>query len=84
MTKKSKQILTDTVVIKALGILGIDSKGISVEELLSNSSTKRNNHKLPQRFTKKWFRQILAEGLVEQHLWLKNSFINILRMILIK
>jgi hypothetical protein len=56
-----------------LGVLGLSSRGVSVEELLKNSGAKRNEHfKLPTHLTKKWFQQVLAEGFSEQHLWLKH------------
>ena len=60
----------DRAAIKALGILGLGSRGISVEELLNK--TKRKD-KLPVHFTKKWFNQTLAEGFSEQNLWLRPS-----------
>ncbi len=77
LSKRHKDILfttADRAAIKALGVLGLGSRGISVEELLKNSGTKRKEKsKLPQHFTKKWFQQVLAEGLSEQHLWLRSS-----------
>lgn len=60
----------DKAAIKALGVLGLSSQGISIEELLKNLGINQKG-KLPLHFTKKWFQQILAEGFREQHLWLK-------------
>lgn len=75
MSKSHKDILfttADKAAIKALGVLGIGSRGISVEELLKNSGINPKE-RLPLKFTKKWFQQILTEGFSEQHLWLKSS-----------
>ncbi len=74
LSKRSKETrftTADRAAIKALGVLGLSYQGISVEELLKNSGI---NHKgnFHQHFKKKWFQQILAEGLSEQHLWLKS------------
>lgn len=59
MSKKHKDILfttADRAAIKALGVLGLSSRGISVEELLVNSGArKKGNPKLPLRFTKNGF-----------------------------
>ena len=64
----------DKAAIKALGVLGLSFQGISVEELLEKGGIKRKeNLKLPQRFTKKWFQQVLAEGFSEQGLWLRPT-----------
>jgi phosphoglycerate dehydrogenase-like enzyme len=60
----------DRAAIKTLGILGVGSKGISVEELLKNVGIKRKKG-MPRHFTKKWFQEALTEGLSEQHLWKK-------------
>lgn len=63
----------DRAAIKALGVLGLGFRGISVEEILKSSGTKRKgNLNFPVKLTKKWFQQILTEGLSEQHLWLKS------------
>ncbi len=82
MTKKSKTILPDTVVvfvtadrmaIKALGILGLGHRGLSVEEVLDLTRAKRKGvRQLPRHFTRKWFQQALTEGFTEQTLWLKR------------
>lgn len=62
------------MVIGNLYVLGLGSRGISVEELLNNSGIiRKGTHKFPQQFTKKWFNQILVEGFSEQHLWLRSS-----------
>lgn len=62
----------DKAAAKALGVLGIGCKGLSVEELLKNlgNSVKKTN--LPQQYTKAWFQKCVSEGFGEQHLWLAH------------
>lgn len=62
----------DKAAIKVLGVIGRGFQGISVEELLKEGGLRRKKN-LPKHLTKKWFHHILAEGLSEQHLWLKSS-----------
>lgn len=72
MSKKNKDVLfttADRAAIRALGILGLGNRGLSVEELVKNIRLKR---KLPAHLTKKWFEQVVAEGFREQHLWLRK------------
>jgi hypothetical protein len=61
----------DKAAVKALGVLGLGTRGVSVEELIKpmGSSTRL---KLAQHYTKNWFQRNLSEGLSEQHLWLKT------------
>lgn len=77
LSKKHKDVLfttADRAPVKALGVLSLGFKGISVEELLSDCRAKRKGtNKIPERFTKKWFQQAMTEGLSEQRLWLKSS-----------
>ncbi len=61
----------DKAAVKALGILGIGYKGVSVEELLKNISNPASQKKLSTQFTKAWFQKNVAEGLSEQNLWVK-------------
>lgn len=63
----------DKAAIKALGVLSLSDRGISVEELLEGAGRKTKKGGLPIRFTKKWFQQCIAEGFGEQHIWLKRS-----------
>jgi hypothetical protein len=64
----------DRAAIKALGVLSLSRKGLSVEELLSNlHGFSRKNKKLAAHFTTQYFRKALSEGFTEQHLWLKPS-----------
>ena len=60
----------DRAAMKALGVLNLGSKGISVEELLSPMG-RNPKSKLPHHLTKKWLQKSMSEGLQEQHLWLK-------------
>lgn len=75
LSKNHKDVFfttADRAPVKALGVLSLGFKGISVEELLTACGVKRKDtHKIPERFTKKWFQQALTEGFGEQHLWLK-------------
>jgi len=76
LSKKHKDVLfttADRAAIKVLGVLGLGLRGISVEELLIKNGRGKGSPKLPLHFTKKWFQQVLAEGLREQHLWLRPS-----------
>ena len=77
LSKKNKDMFfttADKAAVKALGILGLGSQGVSVEELLTNKGIKRKgSFKFPTHFTKKWFQAVLAEGLREQHLWLNPN-----------
>ncbi|NGX43573.1 MAG: hypothetical protein K940chlam7_01871 [Chlamydiae bacterium] len=61
----------DRAAIKALGVLGWESRGISVEELLEGAGRRPLKQKLPRHFTKQWFQNCLHEGFMEQHLWLR-------------
>ncbi len=64
----------DRAAVKAMGILGLGLRGLSVEELFNNLqgfSAKRQ--KIKTHFTKHWFQKALNEGFTEQHLWLKPS-----------
>jgi len=64
----------DRAAIKAMGVLSLGIRGLSVEDLLNNLqglSTKKK--KMEPHFTKQWFQKALAEGFTEQHLWLKPS-----------
>lgn len=64
----------DRAAIKALGVLGLGSQGISIEELLQGMAASPTAiSKLPRHHTKNWFRQALAEGFGEQHLWLRTT-----------
>jgi len=75
LSKQHQQLLfstADRAAARALGILGLGSRGISIEELLEGLGSKRSSKtKLPIHHTKKWFQQAVAEGFSEQHLWLK-------------
>jgi hypothetical protein len=74
MSEKFKDYLfttADKAAIKALGILGLGSRGISVEELLKQLGSSANKIKLSSQYTKSWFQKNIAEGMSEQHLWLK-------------
>lgn len=78
MSKDHKDLFfttADRAAIKALGVLGLSTRGISVEELLKESGAKRKDNckHFPAHLTKKWFQQILADGLSERSLWEKNS-----------
>lgn len=64
----------DRAAVRALGILGLGLRGISIEELLEGLSSKRSSKTtLPNHHTKKWFQQRISEGFSEQNLWLKPS-----------
>ena len=64
----------DRAAIKALGILSLGLRGLSVEDLLNNlQGLSPKMKKLEPHFTKQWFQKALAEGFTEQHLWLKPS-----------
>ena len=60
----------DRAAIKALGVLGWSERGVSVEELLKAAGEPISKiKKLPQYYTKQWFKACLHEGFMEQHLW---------------
>lgn len=62
----------DRMAIKALGLLGLRSRGVSVEELLSNlQALPTKSKKVDTQYTKKYFEKALTEGFSEQALWLK-------------
>lgn len=63
----------DRAAIKALGVLSLSHRGISVEAFLEEACRKVKKGMLPTRFTKKWFHQAIAEGFSEQHIWLKRA-----------
>ena len=62
----------DKAAIKALGILGLSSRGLSVEELLSYIGSSGNKMKLQSQYKKHWFQKNLDEGVGERHLWVKS------------
>lgn len=61
----------DKAAAKALGILGLGCRGISVEELLKNLGNPGNKTRLPIQYSKNWLQKCITEGLSEQFLWLK-------------
>jgi hypothetical protein len=62
----------DRAAIKALGVLGWSTRGISVEALLDRAGGLASIiKKLPQHCTKRWFDRCIQEGVMERHLWLK-------------
>ena len=61
----------DKAAAKALGVLGIGCRGISVEELLKNLGNLTKKTHLPMQYNKTWLQKCIAEGLSEQNLWLK-------------
>lgn len=76
LSKEHQNLLfstADKAAIKTLGLLGLSTRGISVEELLNTLHGIQNTKKkLESQYTKQWFQKILAEGFAEQHLWLKK------------
>lgn len=56
----------DRAAVRALAILNLGLSGISTEELIGDM--KKIN--LPVQHSKKWFKKVLEEGFLEQHLWL--------------
>ncbi len=75
--KNYQQLLfatADRTAIKALGVLGMGNRGISVEELLDGlGSGSAKKAKLSKHFTKEWFQKYKIEGFSEQHLWLQDT-----------
>lgn len=62
----------DRAAIKALGILGWGSRGISMEALIERvGGSHQMLKRLPKHFTKKWFNACLQEGFMEKNLWIK-------------
>lgn len=61
----------DKAAAKALGILGIGLRGVSVEELLKLIGNPASKTNLTTQYTKTWFQKNIAEGFSEQNLWLK-------------
>jgi hypothetical protein len=63
----------DRAAVRALGVLSLGLRGLSVEDLLNNlQKLSTKNKKMEPHFTKKWFQKALTEGFTEQHLWLKR------------
>lgn len=59
----------DRAAIKALGILNLGLRGLSVEDLLNNlHGFSAKKHKMEHHFTKQWFQKALTEGFTEQNL----------------
>ncbi len=77
ISKKYQHIIfttADYAAVKALGILSLRLRGVSVEDLLNNlQGLSTKNRKIEHHFTKQWFQKALNEGFTEQHLWLKPS-----------
>jgi len=61
----------DKAAVKALGVLNLSYKGISVECLLKHLPSAKN--KLKPHFKKDWFIKGTSEGLLEQNLFLKKE-----------
>lgn len=59
----------DRAAIKALGLLGLGSRGISVEELLNDIGHKQKQ--IQRHMSKEWFQKALSEGFQERHMWLR-------------
>jgi hypothetical protein len=76
LTSKKHQHLmfttADKAAIKALGVLSLGMRGVSVEDLLNSlQGISQKMQRLERHFTKAWFQKALTEGFTEQHLWLK-------------
>lgn len=62
----------DRAAIKALGLLNLRSRGISVETIVSGlQGVSFKQLQLESQFSNKWFEKALSEGFEEQHLWLR-------------
>lgn len=76
LSAKHKQysfVTADRAAIKALGILGLGYRGLSVEERLNQIGYPTARARLQKHFTKTWFKKYLTEGFSEQVLWLKKD-----------
>src|ERR1700722_3466312 len=62
----------DRAAIRALGILSLGVRGFSVEELVQDIGKRSKQMPLSVQYTKKWFKQAVDEGFLEQHLWLNS------------
>lgn len=64
----------DRAAVKALGLLNLRTRGISVETIVEGlQGISLKQLQLEPQYSHKWFEKALSEGFAEQHLWLKSA-----------